>query len=126
MLSHGAIIFCQITESRKEEVNFISSSLRYSRVCGSFHDFIDGELLLAKKLLNHGLLVFTLESSFRQFYVRYHDLVKTFRKCVSLSPPQPSSFVTLHRHFDKSNTTAATSKSGADYQSSPPFFVGFL
>ena len=36
---------------------YISQLLRYSRARGSYHDFLDRELLLTKKLLNKGFLV---------------------------------------------------------------------
>jgi hypothetical protein len=43
----------------------ISQLIRYSRAGGSFHDFFDRGLLLTMKLLNQGLLVVKLKSSFR-------------------------------------------------------------
>ena len=36
---------------------FISQLIQYSRVCGSYQDFLDRGLLLTKKLLNQGCLL---------------------------------------------------------------------
>ena len=35
---------------------YISQLIRYSRACGSYHDFLDRGLLLTRKLLNQGFL----------------------------------------------------------------------
>jgi len=43
-------------------------SLRYSRACGSYQDFLDRVLLLTRKLLNQGFLFAKLESTLRKFY----------------------------------------------------------
>jgi hypothetical protein len=53
----------------------ISQLIRYSRACGSYHDFRDRGLLLIRKLLNQGFLLVKLKSSLRKFYGRHHDLV---------------------------------------------------
>ena len=55
---------------------YISQLIRYSRACGSYHDFFDRGLLLTRKLLNQGLLL--IKSSFRKFYDRQHDLVNRY------------------------------------------------
>jgi hypothetical protein len=39
------------------------STLRYSRACGSYQDFLDRGLLLTRKLLNQGFLLVKLKSS---------------------------------------------------------------
>jgi hypothetical protein len=64
---------------------YISQSIRYSRACGSYHDFLDRGLLLTRKqLLNQGSLLVKLKSSLRkQFYGRHHDLVDCY--VISLS-----------------------------------------
>ena len=49
-------------------------SLRYSRACGSYQDFLDRGLVLTRKLLNQGFLLVKLKSSLRKFYGRHHDL----------------------------------------------------
>jgi hypothetical protein len=36
---------------------YISQLIRCSRACGSYQDFLDGGLLLTRKLLNQGLLL---------------------------------------------------------------------
>jgi hypothetical protein len=62
---------------------YISQLIRYSRACGSYHDFLDRGLLLTRKLLNQGLLLVKLKSSFRKFYDRQHDLVNRYGISVS-------------------------------------------
>jgi hypothetical protein len=42
--------------------------IRYSRACGSYHDFLNWGLLLARKLLNQRFLLVKLKSSLRKFY----------------------------------------------------------
>ena len=44
-----------------------------------FPDFLDNVLLLMRKLLNQGFLVFKLKSSLRKFYNRHPDLVNCYR-----------------------------------------------
>ena len=62
---------------------YISHLIRYSRACGSYHDFLDRGLLLTRKLLNQGFLLAKLKSSFRKFYSRHHDLVDHYGISVS-------------------------------------------
>jgi hypothetical protein len=50
---------------------YISQLIRYSRVCGSYHDFLDRGLLLTRKLLNQGFFLVKLKSSLRKFYRRH-------------------------------------------------------
>jgi hypothetical protein len=57
---------------------YISQLIRYSRACGSYQDFRDLELLLTRKLLNHGFLLVKLKSSLRKFYARHNDLVDRY------------------------------------------------
>ena len=57
---------------------YISQLIRYSRVCGSYQDFLDRVLLITKKLLNQCFLLGKLKSSLRMFYGRHHDLVDRF------------------------------------------------
>jgi hypothetical protein len=49
---------------------YISQWIRYSRACGSYQDFLDRGLLLARKLLNQVFLLVKLKSSLRKFYGR--------------------------------------------------------
>ena len=42
--------------------------IRYSRTCGSYQDFLDRGLLIARKLLSQGFLLVKLKSSLRKFY----------------------------------------------------------
>jgi len=57
---------------------YISQLIRYSRVCGSYQDFLDRRLLLTRKLLNQGFLLVKLKSSLRKFYGHHHELVKRY------------------------------------------------
>ena len=54
---------------------YISQLIRYSRACGSYHDFRERGLLLTMKLLWQGILVVKWKSSLRKIYGRHHDLV---------------------------------------------------
>ena len=54
---------------------YITQLIRYSRACGSYHDFLDRGLLQTRKLLNQGFLIVKLMSPLRKFYGRHHDLV---------------------------------------------------
>ena len=49
--------------------------IRYFRARGFYHDFLDSELLLTRKLLSQGFPVFKLKSSLPKCYARHHDLV---------------------------------------------------
>jgi hypothetical protein len=62
---------------------YISQLIRYSRVCGTYDDFLDRELLLTRILLNQGLLLVKLKSSLRKFYGCHHDLVDRYGISVS-------------------------------------------
>ena len=62
---------------------YISQLIRYSRTCGSYHDFLDRGLLLTRKLLNQGFLLVMLKSSLRKCYGRHRDLVDRYGISVS-------------------------------------------
>ena len=62
---------------------YISQLIRYSRVCGSYQDFLDRGLLLTRKLLNQGFLLIKMKSSLRKFYGHRHDLVDRYGIYVS-------------------------------------------
>ena len=59
------------------EVN-ISLLIQYSRVCGSYHEFLERRLLLTRKLLNQWFQLVILKSSFRKLYGRLRDLVNRY------------------------------------------------
>jgi hypothetical protein len=96
--------------------SYLSQLIRYSRVCGSCHNFLHKGLLL--KLQNQGSLVARLKSSHWMFYGRHRDLFNRYgisvSEMTSICPacsnqnPVLSSFMAYHRHFDKSNSTDAT------------------
>ena len=50
---------------------YISQLIRYSRVCGSYQDFLFRGLLLTRRLLHQGFLVVKLKSSLRKFTVSF-------------------------------------------------------
>jgi hypothetical protein len=61
---------------------YISQLIRYSRACGSYHDFLDRGLLLTRKLLNQEFLLVKLKSSLlRKCYGRHHDFVDRYGMC---------------------------------------------
>jgi hypothetical protein len=62
---------------------YIYKAIRYSRACGSYQDVLDRGLLLTRKLLNQGFLLFKLKSSLRKIYGRQHDLVDRYGISVS-------------------------------------------
>jgi len=52
--------------------------MRYSRACGPYQDFLEGGLLLTRKLLNQGFLLVKLKSALRKSYGLHHDLVDRY------------------------------------------------
>jgi hypothetical protein len=109
----------------------ISQLTRYSRACGTYHDFLDRGLLLTRKLQKQGFLVFKLMSSLSKFYSCHHFMVYHDRKfelqitkdmfCLLLSQYCPN----------KWNTSNITNGSGTAYPSgatevTPGFFVWFV
>jgi hypothetical protein len=70
---------------------YISQLIRYSRVSGSYKDFLDRGLLLTRKLLNQGFLLVMLKSILRKFYDQHHVLVDRY----GISVSQMSSFCTF-------------------------------
>ena len=84
---------------------YISQLIRYSRTCGSYHDSLDRELLLTRKLLNQGFLV-----------------VEVYLICRNHNPVY-STFMTYHRICNKSNTADTTCGTGTAYPSGAPEFT---
>ena len=71
-----AIFIASITLTSKYRISQIQLGLpRFSRVCGSYHDFFYRTVLPTRKLLNKGFLVVKLKSSLRKCYRRHNDLV---------------------------------------------------
>jgi hypothetical protein len=62
---------------------YISKLIGYSRVCGSYQDFLDRGLLLTRKLLNQVLPLVKLKSSLRLCYRRHQDLAYRYGMSVS-------------------------------------------
>ena len=60
-------------QNHMEFAMYISHLILYSRACGLYQDFLDGGLLLTRKLLNQGFLLFNLKASVRKSYGRHHD-----------------------------------------------------
>jgi hypothetical protein len=118
---------------------YISQLIRYSRACGSYHEFLDRRLLLTRKSLNQGFLVVKLKSplSLKSFTVasttwlttteylcyKWPQICSVCRNCNMIL----SSFITYYRVCNKSNTTVATYGTGNAY---PPgkleFTPGFF
>jgi hypothetical protein len=48
------------------------------QTCGYYHDFLDRELLLTRKLLNQGFIMATWKTSYQQFYSLHYDLVDRY------------------------------------------------
>ena len=63
--------------------HFIMTRKLIKTACGSYQDFLDGGLLLARKQLNQGFLLVKLKSSLQKFYGRHHDLVDRYGISVS-------------------------------------------
>ena len=55
-----------ISETPAYEV-YISQLIRFSRGCCFYHDFLDVNILLTRKLLNQGFLMVKLKTSLRKF-----------------------------------------------------------
>jgi len=73
-------------------VRFVPSQIkfvfiRYSRDCGSYHDFLQRGLLLTRKLLSERLLLVKLNSLLRTFYEGHHDLVNRYETSGSQMTP---------------------------------------
>ena len=65
---------------------YIFQLIRYSRTCGSYHDFLDRGLLLTIKLLHQGFLVVMMKTQLRKLYGSQHDLVNPlWNICVTIS-----------------------------------------
>ena len=62
---------------------YISQMILYSTACGSYQDFLDGGLLLTRKLLNQGFPLVKLKSSLRKCYGRHQALVDRYGISVS-------------------------------------------
>ena len=56
-----------------EYAMYISYLILYSRARGFYQDFLDGGLLLTRKLLNQGFLLVKYKASLRKSYGRHHD-----------------------------------------------------
>jgi hypothetical protein len=109
--------------------------IRYSRACGSCHDFPDRGLLLTRNLMTQVFLVLKLMPSLGMFYDCHHDLVTppvTEYLCHKWPwicsicrnhNPVLSSFMTYHRVCNKSNTTGTTCGTGTAYPSRAPEFI---
>ena len=97
---------------------YISMLMRYSSVCGSYHDFFDRGLLLAINQLNQGLIVIILKSPLRKLYSCHHDVLtiteylchKWTRICSVYRDYNPifSSFMIDQRVCNQSKITGTT------------------
>jgi hypothetical protein len=99
-------------------------SLLYSRVSGTYLDFLDILLLLIMKVLNQGFLVVKFKSSLRIFYGRHHDLVNRYGIYV-ISDHGYVSFVVLSSFmiYQRSNTSVDIGWSANAYPFGAPEFT---
>jgi hypothetical protein len=82
---------------------YISKLIQYSRVCGSYQDFLDRGLLLTRKLLNQGFLLVKLRSSLRKFYSSPPQLGwPLWNSCVTKDPGYVPLVVNTSRSFSRS------------------------
>ena len=81
---------------------YISQMIRYSRACGSYHDFLDRWMLLTRKLLNQGFILVKLKSSLRQFYGRHWLGWPLWNICVTNDHGYVPLFVNIYRSFPHS------------------------
>jgi hypothetical protein len=81
---------------------YISQMIRYSRVCGSYQDFLDRGLVLTRKLMNQWFLLVKLKSSLRKFYGRHHDLVDRYGISVTNDHGYVPFVVSISRSFPHS------------------------
>ena len=119
---------------------YIFNLMWYSRVCDSYHSFINRGLLLTRTLLNEGPLVVRWSHHFENFTVAImnwftiteymcHKKLRIRSVCRNYNPTL-SSFMTYHRLINKSNTTDDTCWAGTAYlprhMSSPLILVLFV
>jgi hypothetical protein len=81
---------------------YISQMIRYSRVCGSYQDFLDRGLVQTRKLMNQWFLLVKLKSSLRKFYDRHHDLVDRYGISVTNDHGYVPLVVSISRSFPHS------------------------
>jgi len=109
---------------------YIPQLIRYSRACGSYHDFLDIWLLQTWNLLDQRFLVAKLSLSHRKFSVATVNWLTVteylphkwprIRSVCCNHYPVLSSFMTYYRLCNKSNTTSVTSGVGSAYYSGAP------
>jgi hypothetical protein len=80
----------------------ISQLMRYSRACVSYPDFLDGRVLLTRKLLNQGFILVKLKSSLRKHYDHHHELVNRYGISVSQMTTYAPKVVITFRSFSNS------------------------
>ena len=107
---------------------------------GSYQDFLDGGLLLTRKLLNQGFLLVKLKSSLRTFYGCHHDLVHRYGISVSQMTTicstcrkhfhVLSSFMTYHGFVTRLTQQVSLVEQELptlpEHPSSPPVLLGFV
>ena len=76
---------------------YLSQLIQYSRACGSYQDFLDRWLLLTRKLLNQGFLLFKLKSSLRKWLI-FEFVIRLTRQV----PLVEQEMFTLSEHLSSS------------------------
>jgi len=61
---------------------YMSQSIRYSRTCNSYQNFLHRSFLLTRKLLNQGFIETRLRSILKKLYFRHHHLTLPYRVSV--------------------------------------------
>ena len=112
---------------------YIFHLMWYSRICDSYHSFINRGLLLTRTLLNEGPLVVRWSHHFENFTVAIMNwftiteyLCRKWLRIRSVCRnynPTISSFMTYHRVINKSNTTDDTCGVGTAYHSAAHEFI---
>jgi hypothetical protein len=114
---------------------YMSQLIQYSRVCGSYQDFLDRGLLLTRKgsYWTKGSYWLSWSHHFESITVATMTVMEYLchkwpRICCTCRKRFPvlSAFLTFHRICCYINTTGATSVAGSAYPSGAPEFIPFL
>ena len=89
---------CNDTYSTSAYGVYITQLIRNPRANGYYPDFLDRGLLLSRKLLNQGVLLGKLKSSFPKFCGRHHDLTMRYDISLSYYGYVPRVVSAYHRH----------------------------
>jgi len=113
---------CSNIQTTPAFVVYISQLIWYSSAYGSYNGFLEGMLLLTRKLLIQGFLVVKFKSSLGKSSWCHHDLCIRYGwwMCSDCHTPILSSFMTYHLVCNK---TDVASGAGIAYPSRAPEFL---